>query len=329
MRFDEPRIKVLDLKDPEVAYKLIAEDLCGETYYGALTPHIKAQVSSVLKMAESEGLNYEQFNELLLLLDQDRVTRAFFDKFFDGFISDLQHLALSVIKFRGFAMLCFGNFRFAYKHLSKCNQEQQDHVIKRFQRPKAEIVRSFKERPSPALKIDKIGLDETWCGGYLTKRKYEKEADLLAEELQKSPGNAALIEKGDFYKQLSNQIKQVEKTALDNTDVYLTWDYMDVYIATSMRNPWEFEETGGFVNELFQSGKIKNLGLRYFDPTQSLCKFRIDKGLVEALMLTGVVHCLYGAGIRHNGEGFRTGIHLSPGKASHCIRPKNRSSQTC
>jgi hypothetical protein len=293
MRFDEPRIKALDLKDPDVAYKLIAEDLCGESYYGALNLHIKSQVSSVLRMAESEGLNYEQFNELLLLLDQDRVTRAFFERFFEGFINDLQHLALSVIKFRGFAMLCFGNFRFAYKHLSRCNQEQQDHAIRRFQRSRTEIIRSLKDRPSPALKINKIKLDETWCGGYLTKRKYEKEADLLAEELKTSHGNAELIKKGDFYKQLSDQIKRVEKTALDNTDVYLTWDYMDVYIATSMRNPWEFEETGDFVHELFQSGKIRNIGLRYFDPTQSLCKFRIDKGLVEALMLKRALCTVY------------------------------------
>ncbi len=293
MRFEEPRIEALDLNEPDIAYKLIAQDLCGETYYGPLQPHIKSQVSSVLKMANAEGLNYEQFNELLLLLDQDRVTRAFFDRFFEGFISDLEHLAKSIIKFRGFAMLCFGNFRFAYKHLSRCNQEQQDQIIRRFQRPKTEIIRTFKDRPTPALRISKVKRNETWCGGYIAMRKYEKEAKLLAEELKKSPGNLDLIKQGDFYKRLSEQIKTVQQTALNNTDVYLTWDYMDVYIATSMRNQWEFEETADFVQELFQSGKIKNLGLRYFDPTQSLCAFRIDKGLVEALMLKRALCTVY------------------------------------
>jgi hypothetical protein len=293
MRFEESRIKALDLKDPEVAYSLIASDLCGESYYGKLTSHIKSQISSVLKMADSEGLNYEQFNELLLLLDQDRVTRAFFDRFFDGFITDLEHLAKSVIKFRGFAMLCFGNFRFAYKHLSRCNHEQVDHARRGLHRPKSDVLRTLKERPAPALKINKINGSETWCSGYLTKRKYEKEANLLAAELKKSPEKADILKKGEFYKDLSQQIKRVEQTSLNNTDVYLTWDYMDVYIATSMRAQWEFEETADFVQELFQSAKIRNLGLRYFDPTQSLCEFRIDKGLVEALMLKRALCTVY------------------------------------
>lgn len=60
---------------------------------------------------------------------------------------------------------------------------------------------------------------------------------------------------------------------------------MDVYIATSMRRRWEFEETAEFVSELFGKASIRKLRLRYFDPTQSQCSYRIDKGLVEALML--------------------------------------------
>src|SRR6202035_3394250 len=31
--------------------------------------------------------------------------------------------------------------------------------------------------------------------------------------------------------------------------------------------------------------QVRKLKLRYFDPTQSQCSYRIDKGLVEALML--------------------------------------------
>jgi hypothetical protein len=52
-----------------------------------------------------------------------------------------------------------------------------------------------------------------------------------------------------------------------------------------MRRRWEFEETAEFVSELFSRETIRRLNLRYFDPTQSQCGFRIDKGLVEALML--------------------------------------------
>ena len=65
----------------------------------------------------------------------------------------------------------------------------------------------------------------------------------------------------------------------------LLWDYMDVYIATSMRNKWEFEETYDFIRKLFNRKEIRELNLRYFDPTQSNCINRINKGLVEGLML--------------------------------------------
>ena len=33
----------------------------------------------------------------------------------------------------------------------------------------------------------------------------------------------------------------VQETGIRNQDVYLTWDGMDVYFATSMRKPWEYE----------------------------------------------------------------------------------------
>ena len=52
-----------------------------------------------------------------------------------------------------------------------------------------------------------------------------------------------------------------------------------------MRKRWEFEETADFVTELFNRPTIRKLKLRYFDPTQSQCAYRIDKGIVEALML--------------------------------------------
>lgn len=78
---------------------------------------------------------------------------------------------------------------------------------------------------------------------------------------------------------------EVQKQGEGNTDIYLTWDYMDVYIATSMRQKWEYEQLYDFVSELMSSETLKALNLRYFDPTQSFEANRIDKGLVEALML--------------------------------------------
>ena len=70
-----------------------------------------------------------------------------------------------------------------------------------------------------------------------------------------------------------------------NTGIYLTWDYMDVYLATSMRRKWEFESISNFAKQLFKNKKLQSLRLRYFDPTQSGEESRINKGLIEGLML--------------------------------------------
>lgn len=72
---------------------------------------------------------------------------------------------------------------------------------------------------------------------------------------------------------------------MKNTDIYLTWDYIDVYVATSMRNKWEFEEIYEFLEKVFNNDKLLPLKLRYFDPTQSFCGNPKGKGLVEGLML--------------------------------------------
>jgi hypothetical protein len=52
-----------------------------------------------------------------------------------------------------------------------------------------------------------------------------------------------------------------------------------------MRKPWEFTDLYDFVNGLMKSPVLSGLPISYFDPTQSYTKERVDKGLVESLML--------------------------------------------
>jgi len=73
--------------------------------------------------------------------------------------------------------------------------------------------------------------------------------------------------------------------AVENTSHYLALDYMDVYVATSMREQWEFEDVHTTSKSIFAQPILRSLKLRYFDPTQSFLENRVDKGLVEALML--------------------------------------------
>ena len=60
---------------------------------------------------------------------------------------------------------------------------------------------------------------------------------------------------------------------------------MDVYFATSMRKAWEYADLYDFVNDLMNATELSDLPIQYFDPTQSYTDNRIDKGLVESLML--------------------------------------------
>lgn len=81
------------------------------------------------------------------------------------------------------------------------------------------------------------------------------------------------------------EVQQIRARAAKNQDVYLTWNHMDVYFATSMRKAWEYMDLYDFIDQLMGSEEFRGLGVRYFDPTQAYTDNRINKGLVEALML--------------------------------------------
>ena len=81
-----------------------------------------------------------------------------------------------------------------------------------------------------------------------------------------------------------------------NHECYLDYDHIDVYVATSMRRKIDFWNIANFTKEVFGSDYLKDLNLRYFDPTQAYCKNRVDKGLVEALMLKRAKCTIYMAG---------------------------------
>lgn len=295
MRFIEETIERITQDDEKGIYKMIVKYLCGEIYYKKLSNFEEKEaglLSNLLNKMQTQGINYAQFNELLLLLEQDRVSKAFFNFFFGDRKIKLKELKGGIIKFRGFAMLRFGNFRFAYKQLSKKNKSDLEEDLKLY-------LGKIEPRPPKALDIEKIERNHAWYNGYITKKEWEKQSNFLRELLeskdttQYSFSEDDLLSIGDIFKNIGYCIEEVELKASSNTDIYLTWEYMDVYIATSMRNKWEFEETYDFINEVFNDPSLKQLNLRCFDPTQSYCENRIDKGLIEGLMLKRSLCTIY------------------------------------
>jgi hypothetical protein len=80
-----------------------------------------------------------------------------------------------------------------------------------------------------------------------------------------------------------------------NTTTYLAMHDVDVYVATSMRDPLHFTSNFAFVSSLFKAGELESWHLRYFDPTQSYVPDRIQKGLTECLMIKRAAVTVYNA----------------------------------
>lgn len=90
---------------------------------------------------------------------------------------------------------------------------------------------------------------------------------------------------------------KARKRALKNTELYLAKiGELDVYVAISMRIMEDFEKMANFCNFLFEDyptesedieihKQLKELNLRYFDPTMSSARGHEDKGLIECLMV--------------------------------------------
>jgi hypothetical protein len=67
---------------------------------------------------DARTIAHSQRNELLFLVNKDRMERAFFDYFF-GAGCTVGTLSSSVLAFQKVAMLCFGNFIYAYRTLPR------------------------------------------------------------------------------------------------------------------------------------------------------------------------------------------------------------------
>lgn len=90
-----------------------------------------------------------------------------------------------------------------------------------------------------------------------------------------------------------DEMAATQSQALRNLSNYVSADFMDVYVATSMRTDSDFISVNHFVTALFSNDLIAPLRLRYFNPTQSWIENRVAKGLVEALMLKRAGYTIY------------------------------------
>lgn len=291
-----------------------------------------AELSLLAQILADDGreIDHNQLNELLLLVNKDRMDKPMF-RFVFGGTCLLSQLEAAVERYQKLAMLRYGNFVFAYRTLSRIADEDQfaaemGNVCVEGDRTGA----AYMARANKLLEVENIFRDDTPLVGYLSATQIVAEAgrskllrvvakaigngrsweafETVIREFSKQEEQLAVIGLVRNYKsrypertpddfaayvaevapEIENRharLQQVQDIATRNQDVYLTWDHMDVYFATSMRKPWEFADLYDFISGLMEAPAVKELNVRYFDPTQSYTGNRVDKGLVESLML--------------------------------------------
>jgi hypothetical protein len=269
-----------------------------------------------------------EFNELLLLVNKNRVSEPFYHHFF-GKNCSIAKFAGCVKKFQETAMLRYGDFIFAFRTLSPIKDEaafrtelgplctdgtdvlsgRSKRLLEIEEIPRSDtslvgylsatqIVADLERCKLLLLACNQVGNDASdWDGlataiDDLTKPQGRRPVVGIIENFRKRNPDSNVADFREFLQRSSAAIgarhirmEQVQAIAIRNQDIYLTWDQMDVYFATSMRKSWEFTDLYDFVKALMKSPELAALPISYFDPTQSYTKERVDKGLVESLML--------------------------------------------
>lgn len=143
----------------------------------------------------------------------------------------------------------------------------------------------------------------------------QKELELSADEIL----NDQVENLNDLRSKVENikeKFNTARKAALFNTKNYLSMvNELDVYVATSMRTRKDFRAMADKTDEIFNSQKLKDLNLRYFDPTMSASNSHEDKGLIECLMVKCAKILVYCAGDSESyGKDVEAAMALSLGK---------------
>lgn len=252
-----------------------------ESLVGQKAPFEPRDLGISLELFKEGGIGFNQFNELLLLFGFDVIKNFFFQYLVDGeteynkksVFESIDDLEKGVNRFRKFAAFRFGNIRYPFKVLSK-EKVSLDNWLKTI---KARGKEGFIHRQNQIIQPQDISEEEL----YYLSEKGQKELKEIHKQNEESPIKTEkefqdLLNKGEF-----------------NYRSYLASDHLDVYVATSMRLGHEFISVNRLINKIFKSPKLKKLRLRWFDPTQSCCKNRYDKGLLECLMLKRAKCTLY------------------------------------
>ncbi len=245
------------------------EKLCGKRIDKKVVTKANSKLHNQKFLTDPDvEFGYRQLNEVLLLCNKKIVTKEFFH-----FLANIDNLdgqkttitfgdfADRVNQFRILSMLQFGSFRFSYNYL--CHKRNIKDEFGRWVKKPEVLEKKYKNRKEAILNIEPIEEEKLLHLGYLTGDENDPE---------------------------------VEKSRVigeQNFETYLTYDYIDVYVATSMREKWDYIDINRFCQEVFAYLSYYLNNIRYFDPTLNFHKNSILKGLIEGLMLKRAKCTLY------------------------------------
>jgi len=329
MQFEDPDVSEID-PTTQLGLKGLLEHLCGEPVtVGCIDATACGNCQACMNWAVlvtrlgSSTLSLEDLNDILLLADQFPIGGDFYDFFLSNGEKAItfDELKQGIVRFKGFAVLKYGNVRFAFRALNKLSRTDLAQELGRWHTDSGLLKKQYEGRRNAPTMPSSIPSDQTWLLGYIAKGGADRDLATYAAmaSLSGSEDEAAILKKfnfndeqralyenrkpflqanpawksemGDLQKieaeisALVSSIKEIRSQGWRNTSHYLASDCMDIYVATSMREKWEFEDVSRVVKKVFADPKLAKLKLRYFDPTQSFLDNRVDKGLVEALML--------------------------------------------
>src|SRR6266568_2563711 len=125
MMFTDPELKALSPKGSVDLARMMSR-LCGQTVKVGCSRNPACQKCQSCMNWEilsgrlgSQAFSLEQFNDILLLCNQRPIGEAFFQFFFKPTAGcvNFDQIKQAIANFEGFALLLFGNVRFAYRKL--------------------------------------------------------------------------------------------------------------------------------------------------------------------------------------------------------------------
>jgi hypothetical protein len=269
-------------------------------------------------------------------------------------ITSLGHLKWGLYRLYIDALLYFGNVRTAFRSLRDLRSDEIECLFSQHRFDTEAIERRGPPLPlAPIAKDSRYLISEMACKSYgnlgepgdlllALGQLYEDRNKLggrspTIRQLLDDPPAAFKARQGEFLfsadevlddlinspEELASKVDAIakkfadaRKAALNNTCYYLSMvNDLDVYVATSMRSRRDFRNMADTCEKIFSDTRLRDLNLRYFDPTLSAAEGHEDKGLIECLMVKCAKALVYCAGERESyGKDAEAAMALSLGK---------------